>query len=164
MPKKRSQKSPPPAPRKRLSIDEKIAAIQAKILTIQEREAQKQAKADPALRHVAAATRALEKALELTEGAATKRVLEEARSTLAELTGAGRGAVGGRARRSPGELSDLSDALLTYVRNNPGQRGEEIAAAMATDSGTIRPVMKRLIEEGKVTTEGQRRGMIYSPA
>lgn len=161
---KRQKQKPSSPSRKRLSIDEKIAVLQAKIMAIQEREAQKQAKADPALRHVAAATRALEKALELTEEAATRRVLAEARSTLGELTGAGRMAVGVRARRSPGELSDLSDALLAYVRNNPGQRGEEIAVAMATNSGTIRPVMKRLIEDGKVTTEGQRRGMTYSPA
>jgi len=67
-------------------------------------------------------------------------------------------------RRSAGEISNLGDALLNYVRNNPGQRGEEIAAAMATDSGTIRPVMKRLIAAGKVATKGQRRGMTYSPA
>lgn len=164
MPKKRSQKSPPPAPRKRLSIDEKIAALQAKIAAIQEREAQKQAKADPALRHVAAARRSIEKALELTDDAPTRRALAEARSTLAELSGGSRAPQNGRVRRSAGEISNLGDTLLNYVRNNPGQRGEEIAAALATDSGTIRPVMKRLIEDGKVTTEGQRRGMTYSPA
>lgn len=163
MPKKRTQKSSPIA-RQRLSVDEKIAALQAKILAIQEREAQKQAKADPALRHVAAATRAIDKALELVEEAAAKRVLTEVRSSLAELTGASRTAGSGRVRRTAGEVSDLRDALLHHVRSHPGQRGEEIAAALATDSGTIRPVMRRLIEDGKVTTEGQRRGMTYSPA
>jgi len=47
------------------------------------------------------------------------------------------------------------------VRSNPGSHGEQIAAALATDTGTIRPVMKKLIAAGKVTTEGQRRGMTY---
>lgn len=49
------------------------------------------------------------------------------------------------------------------MRNKPGQRGEEIAAAMATDSGTSRPLMKKLIAAGKVASEGQERGMTDSP-
>jgi hypothetical protein len=48
------------------------------------------------------------------------------------------------------------------VRSNPGQRGEQIAAALAADTKAIRPVMKKLIAAGKVRTEGQRRGMTYT--
>ncbi len=89
----------------------------------------------------------------------------DARSTLAALVGGIKGAAeNGRVRRSAVEIDDLADALLNYVRNNPGQRSDEISAAMGTDAGTIRPVMKKLIAGGKVTTEGQRRGMTYSPA
>lgn len=48
------------------------------------------------------------------------------------------------------------------MRPNESPRSEEIAAAMATDSGTIRPVMKKLIDAEKVTTKGQKRGMTYA--
>jgi len=163
--KKPQPKEAPAPPRQRRGVDQRIADLEAKIAAIKEREARKSAKADPALRHATAAVRSIDKALAATKDAGTRSALGEARSTLAALLGGIRGgAENGRVRRSAVEIDDLADALLNYVRNNPGQRGEEIAAAMATDSGTIRPVMKKLIAGGKVTTEGQRRGMTYSPA
>jgi len=147
--------------RQRRSLDQKIADLQAKIAALKEREAQKKAKADPALRHAKVALRAIDKALAATEDTGTLRTLNAARATLGECLGVAK-AEGGRVRRSSGEISNLGDALLIYVRNNPGQRGEEIAAAMATESVTIRPVMKKLIAVGKVETKGQRRGMTYA--
>lgn len=147
--------------RQRRTLDQKIADLQAKIAALKDREAEKQAQADPALRHARLALRAIDKALAATENATTQRALNGARATLGECLGMAK-AEGGRVRRSAGEISNLGDALLNYVRNNPGQRGEEIAAAMATDSGTIRPVMKKLISAGKVATQGQRRGMTYA--
>ena len=56
-----------------------------------------------------------------------------------------------------------SETLMGYVRSNPGSRGEQIAAGLLTNVKIMRPVMKRLIESGRVRTAGERRGMTYSP-
>ena len=142
-----------------------IADLEAKIHVIKARQARKQAKADPAIRHASAALRSIDKALAATKDAGTRQALSEARSSLSAClarNGVGRSPEQTRVRRSAGEMDDLPDALLNYVRNNPGRRGEHIAAAMAADTTTIRPVMKRLIAAGKVKTEGQKRGMTYT--
>ncbi len=51
--------------------------------------------------------------------------------------------------------------ILGYVRKHPGQRGDRIAAALGTRADAMRPLMHKLIESGKVRTEGQRRGTKY---
>lgn len=68
---------------------------------------------------------------------------------------------GGRVRRSSEGLEEMQSALIAHVKANPGQRGDQIAAAVGSDVGTIRLPMKKLIADGKVSTEGQRRGMTY---
>ena len=76
----------------------------------------------------------------------------------------GRPAGGGkRNRRSAEGLEQMSGSLLEHVKSNPGMRGDQIAAALGTDVGTMRLPMKKLIAEGQVRTEGQRRGMMYFP-
>lgn len=149
--------------RQRRDVEQMIADLEVKIATIKEREARKQAKADPALRHVSAALKAIDKALAASKDANAKKALTEARSSLNACLGLDAGLiVPTSTRRSPDEIEDLADALLSYVRNNPGQRGEHIAAALDTDTTTMRPVMKRLIAAGQVATEGQKRGMTYT--
>jgi predicted HTH transcriptional regulator len=157
------KKQAEPQKRKRRGLDEQIAALEAKIASIKEREARRQAQKDPAQRFVKAALKSIEKALSVVKDSDQKKALGEARSALTSgFAQASVSAGGGRARRSAHEIENLAEQLLQYVRSNPGQRGEEIAAALATDSATIRPVMKKLIAAGKVTTEGQKRGMTYS--
>jgi hypothetical protein len=67
-------------------------------------------------------------------------------------------------RRSPEYLIKLSESLLAHVKQHPGQRGEQIAAALKTDVGTMRLPMKKLIAAKKIKTKGNRRGMTYLPA
>lgn len=68
-----------------------------------------------------------------------------------------------RGRRDSGDMDAMQDKLLSHVKANPGQRGEQIAAALGSDVGTIRLPMKKLIAARKVTTKGERRGMMYFP-
>ncbi len=66
-----------------------------------------------------------------------------------------------RGKRSAADLGQMGDKLLAHVKAHPGQRGEQIAAALGTDVGTMRLPMRMLIAERKVRTEGQRRGVVY---
>jgi len=64
-------------------------------------------------------------------------------------------------KRSPEDLEAMSAKLLAHVRANPGQRGEQIAAALKTDVGTMRLPMQKLMAAKKIKTKGQRRGTTY---
>lgn len=143
-----------------LELEEQIQALKVKAA------AQKVAK-DPALKFVSKALKAVDQAASATKDAALRTALEEARSTLSaclQLKGVTL-IPKGSARKSMSRGGHVqSDALLAYVRSHPGSRGEQIAAALSTDVTTMRPVMKELIATHKVRTEGQRRGMTYSPA
>jgi hypothetical protein len=59
-----------------------------------------------------------------------------------------------------GSTPDAND-LLSYLATNPGSSSESLTKQFSTDAGTLRPVMRKLIDDGKVKTQGQRRGMRY---
>jgi hypothetical protein len=70
-----------------------------------------------------------------------------------------------RARQTAGTGARVSpDDQLAYVEAHPGQRGEQIAEAFGTQAVVMRPVMKRLIADGKVRARGKARAMAYFPS
>jgi len=153
--------------RARLPEEDRIKALEAQIEALKQRKARKQQRRDPALKHMHAAVRSIDKAMAESHDAATRQAMAEARTTLAAclaLVGAApkpqRGVITPRARPANGVVSE--EVLLGHVRCNPGHRGEQIAQALGTDTGTIRPVMKRLVKAGRVRTAGQARAMCYA--
>ena len=106
------KKQEPTRRRQRRSVEQRIADLEAKLVLIKDRMARKQAKADPALRHAAAALRSIDKALAATKNAGTKEALNEARSSLSRCLapkGVVNAASRGIVRRSAGEIADLGE-------------------------------------------------------
>jgi hypothetical protein len=138
--------------RTRRNEDQIIADLESKIAAL---KARAQRKKDPALKHVTAAMRSIDKALEATDDTATRQALNEARATLSAVLSL-------EGTLVPRTVSKVdAAALLAHIRAHPGQRAEQIAAALGTDSKSMRPVMRGLIEDRKVKTSGEKRGMTY---
>ena len=157
--------------RNRRAPEDLVAALEAKIEAIKARAERKRAKANPAIRYTVAAVRNMDKAMSAADDAVLRRALEEAHGGLTaylKLQGIvpanGSAARTSGGRRTSDDVEQVGASLLAYVRNNPGQRGEDIAEAMGTDSKAIRLPMKKLIADGQVRTKGERRGMKYYSA
>jgi hypothetical protein len=155
------------APKKnRRSAEERIAALAAEIERIKTRAAQAKVKKDPALRHISGSIRALDKALSATKDKATRTALSEARATLAacmSLHGVAPSSGGGTRRSVRAEAPDPSE-VLSYLRQHPGARSEQMATDLGTETGVLRPVLHELRDSGKVKVEGKARATRYTAA
>lgn len=64
-------------------------------------------------------------------------------------------------KRSTEEISQAADQLLEYIATNPGQRMETIARAMDSTTQELTLPIKKLLQLGKLRTEGQKRATSY---
>jgi hypothetical protein len=151
--------------RTRRSADDRIAALQANIERIRKRAALQKVRKDPALLHMSAAVRAIDKALKESEDKATRGALNETRAALATCM-ALRGAVPvndkGIVVPQPRREKPDPDQVLSYISKHPGSRSEEIAAELATDTLSLRSVLHQLRDDGKIKVEGKARATTYS--
>lgn len=107
-----------------------------------------------------------------------KQALESVASALGASTGGGGGgrskaparaaarpAVesfgGSRKRRTAKEIDSLAASILEYVEKNPGQRSEKIKAALRIPAPDWNLPVKKLIEENKISTKGEKRATEY---
>jgi hypothetical protein len=143
----------------------RIADLRAEIDRIKAREAQRKVTKDPSLRHISAAVHALDKATAATQDKATRVALTEARATLAAclaLNGVKLGGGGGGVRRRSGGVAPEPENVLAYLEKHPGSRSEEICAEFGTDTATLRQVLHRLRDEGKIKVQGKARATRYT--
>ena len=149
----------------KVNADEQIKRLEAKIKLIKERAEKKKARKNPSVKFMAAALRSIDKALNAAEEPAIRKALDEARGTVSSclsLCGVKQGTSRGTLRlRAQGSAVPNTQDLLTFMKGNPGSRSEQISAALGSDAATLRTAMQKLIDAGKVRTEGQRRGRKY---
>jgi hypothetical protein len=67
------------------------------------------------------------------------------------------------AKRPPGEISLLKEKVFSYITSSPGQRIEQINKELGTSTRELSLPLKKLISEGAVRTEGEKRATTYFP-
>ena len=160
--------------RTRRSEEQRIAELEAKIMQIKALAEKKKVQRDPSLRHIKMALRSIDKAANASGDATARKTLEDIRVTLAGLMALGGGGGGGgeatitpRGRSSAssmgGGVAPSEHQLMEYIQRHPGQRGEEIARALNSETRLMRPVLHRLIEAKRIKTSGQARATAYHP-
>ena len=73
-----------------------------------------------------------------------------------------RGRKGGK--RTADEIAQMADAFLVYVTAHPGQRMEHIAKELGLATPELTLPVRKLLAEGKLRVEGQKRATAYYPA
>jgi DNA-binding IclR family transcriptional regulator len=64
-------------------------------------------------------------------------------------------------KRTQAELAALQSKLDSFVKANDGKRIEEISKALGIPTGELTRPMKKLLDEGKVRSTGERRATRY---
>ena len=153
--------------RTRRSTEDLIADLEAELAAVKAKAERKKVKKDPSLRYIANALRSIEAALAQTEDSVTRGALGEARTTLAACLALNGGAavkgtasLSTRARRAGGAVDP--GQVLDYLSRRPGSRSEEMASELGTDTATLRPILHRLRDEGRIRVDGKARATRYS--
>jgi len=165
----------------RLTTEDRIKQLEAKIAAIKQRAERQKVRANPAVKHMKAGLKYLERAISATDDQVLRKSLDEARGNVSAclslcgvtakaprgtLSPKPRGKAAARTRVSSTEngptmaTPDAND-LVAYLKKNPGSNSESITKEFSTDAATLRGAMRELIDQGKVRTEGQRRGTRY---
>lgn len=67
------------------------------------------------------------------------------------------------AKRSPAQLANLQQRLLGHIKANPGQRIEQIGAALHVPTKELALPAKKLLADKAIRTRGQKRATAYFP-
>lgn len=77
-------------------------------------------------------------------------------------------APGGRrakgAKRPPTEIVETKNRVHAHIKANPGQRIEQINKQLGTRTSDLSLPLKKLLAEGAIRVEGERRATKYYPA
>jgi hypothetical protein len=67
-------------------------------------------------------------------------------------------------KRSPEEIDATTNLVFEFVQQNPGQGVEQIAKSLGTDTRELTLPIKKLVSQGQLTTQGQKRATKYFAA
>jgi hypothetical protein len=67
-------------------------------------------------------------------------------------------------KRTAAEIAQMADAFLAHVTANPGQRMEQIAKAFGVATPELALPVRKLLADGKIRVQGQKRATEYFPA
>lgn len=67
------------------------------------------------------------------------------------------------AKRPANQIEAVKAHLLDFIKSNPGQRVEQINKAIGTKTKELALPLKKLLAEGAIKSEGERRATAYYP-
>jgi hypothetical protein len=66
-------------------------------------------------------------------------------------------------KRTPEELSQITEQVWNYIKSNPGQGVEAIAKSLQTSTKELTLPIRKLLSDKKVGSKGQKRATRYFP-